>query len=566
MPNYGIRSQADYISRYRRVLEHFDAVKIGLTATPAKHTAKIFGKPIYTYSYREAVIDGWLIDHEPPISIVTKLAESGIHLPKGKKVHWLQPTTKDGKTNQLVALAEVEDEVNVEVAAFNKAVLAKHFNEVVAEELARQIDPNLPGKTLVFAVTDFHADEVVQCLRDAFEKQYGAIDHDMVIKITGTADKPRQLIKKFRNEQAPKVVVTVDLLTTGIDIASICNLVFLRRVKSRILYSQMLGRATRRCDKIGKETFRIFDAVGLYEALEEVSDMRPVVTNPNATFAQLLRELRQAVAEVEDKKTKEFVLEAFIAKLQRKKQRMNDELLQSFEAAVNMSPNELAKHLRGLTPEEGLQYLEEHSAVIDVLERTVGPEAIPIAPDSDRVTGVEHGYGKNKKPKDYLDEFARFVTDNMNAIPALAVAAQRPRDLTRKQLRDLELALANKGYTTTNLKTAWADMTNADLVANVISFVRQAALGDPVRDYNERVDAAVKKLSSKHQLNKVQRDWLNRIGSQLKAETVVDRDAFDRGQFGARGGFDRLNIVFDGKLEALLGDLQDAIWQEDEAG
>jgi type I restriction enzyme R subunit len=67
------RSQEDYVSKYRRVLEHFDAVKIGLTATPALHTVQIFGDPIFTYSYREAVIDGWLIDHEPPIRIETEL-------------------------------------------------------------------------------------------------------------------------------------------------------------------------------------------------------------------------------------------------------------------------------------------------------------------------------------------------------------------------------------------------------------------------------------------------------------------------------------------------------------
>jgi type I restriction enzyme R subunit len=77
LAEYGIRSQADYISRYRRVLEHFDAVKIGLTATPAVHTREIFGAPTFQYTYRQAVIEGQLVDHEPPISLVTKLAEEG---------------------------------------------------------------------------------------------------------------------------------------------------------------------------------------------------------------------------------------------------------------------------------------------------------------------------------------------------------------------------------------------------------------------------------------------------------------------------------------------------------
>jgi hypothetical protein len=72
------RSQDDYVSKYRRVLEYFDAVKIGLTATPALHTVQIFREPIFTYSYREAVIDGYLIDHEPPIRIETVLTRAGI--------------------------------------------------------------------------------------------------------------------------------------------------------------------------------------------------------------------------------------------------------------------------------------------------------------------------------------------------------------------------------------------------------------------------------------------------------------------------------------------------------
>ena len=80
------RDQADYISKYRRVLDYFDSVKVGLTATPALHTSQIFGDPVFQYSYREAVIDGFLIDHEPPIRIITELSEKGIKWKKGETV------------------------------------------------------------------------------------------------------------------------------------------------------------------------------------------------------------------------------------------------------------------------------------------------------------------------------------------------------------------------------------------------------------------------------------------------------------------------------------------------
>ena len=99
-------------------------------------------------------------------------------------------------------------------------------------------------------------------------------------KITGSVDRVGDLIRSFRNDALPKIAVTVDLLTTGIDVPTIENLVFLRRVNSRILYEQMLGRATRQCPEIGKETFRIFDAVDLYPHLQNLTDMKPVVVDP----------------------------------------------------------------------------------------------------------------------------------------------------------------------------------------------------------------------------------------------------------------------------------------------
>lgn len=89
-------------------------------------------------------------------------------------------------------------------------------------------------------------------------------------------------------------MVTVDLLTTGVDIPSICILVFMRRVSSRIPYDQMIGRATRLCPAAGKKHFRIFDAVDLYANLQEMSDMRPVVARPDIDLAQLVTDLEQA--------------------------------------------------------------------------------------------------------------------------------------------------------------------------------------------------------------------------------------------------------------------------------
>ncbi len=124
------RSQEDYISKYRRVLEHFDAVKIGLTATPALHTVSIFGDPIFTYSYREAVIDGYLIDHEPPIQITTALAQAGITFASGEEIEVINPSTGQ------IDLTHTPDELSFAVDAFNKSVVTVAFNRAVAEVLS----------------------------------------------------------------------------------------------------------------------------------------------------------------------------------------------------------------------------------------------------------------------------------------------------------------------------------------------------------------------------------------------------------------------------------------------
>lgn len=109
---------------------------------------------------------------------------------------------------------------------------------MVCDYLAQELDPASRRKTLIFCATDAHADPVMHLLKQAFRDLYGSVDDDAVIKITGAADQPLQLIRRYKNERDPNVAVTVDLLTTGVDVPEICNLVFLRRVNSRILFDQ----------------------------------------------------------------------------------------------------------------------------------------------------------------------------------------------------------------------------------------------------------------------------------------------------------------------------------------
>ena len=552
------RDEDDYISQYRRVLDYFDAVKVGLTATPALHTKEIFGSPIYTYSYREAVVDGFLIDHEPPIRIITELAEDGIHYQAREEVLVLD------RSNQTIKKEELADEVQFDVDSFNRRVVTEAFDRAVLGEVVKFIDPEQDEKTLIFCVTDQHADMVVMHLKELFAARYGDVDDDAVMKITGApnTDRPLEKIRRFRNERHPNVVVTVDLLTTGIDIPKIANLVFLRRVRSRILYEQMIGRATRLCPDIGKERFRIFDAVDLYSALQKVTDMKPVVVNPRVTFEQLAKE----IIEANDDDHRRTAVEEFMAKLQRKKGALKDEATERFQTAAGMDARELLQFLKKASGAEAETFFKAHAALAPLLDRTIGDGGykMVISERVDHVREVKRGYGKDShgRPGDYLDSFRDFIQGNLNKIPALLVVTQRPRDLTRADLRALKLALDEAGFSEQALRTAWREQKNEDIAASIIGYIRQLALGSPLLPYDERVDQAVRRLCKTHQFTELQAKWLDRIAKALKNETIVDRSALDSEQFKQDGGFTRLNKIFEGTLEALLGELADEVWRD----
>lgn len=420
----GFRSEADYVSKYRRVLEHFDAVKIGLTATPALHTTEIFGRPVFTYGLREAVIDGYLIDQEPPIRIETALSQAGIVFKQGEDLPLFDPLT------QSIDLTTAPDDVGFEVESFNRRVITQEFNRVIAEELATHIDPALPGKTLVFAATDGHADIVVNELKKAFAHTYGGIEDGAVAKLTGSIDKPGQMIRRYRNDELPKVAVTVDLLTTGVDIPRVVNLIFLRRVNSRILYDQMIGRATRRCDEIGKETFRVFDAVRQYDAIQAFTEMKPVVVNPSLSFEQLLKEL----AEATDPAFRAAVRDQILVRLRRRVGKLSPQAVEAWNAAAGESPADTLDRVRDASPEDLATWIRGRPSlglILDWNPEGHRPVPIPVSfhPDSHHSTTV--GYGTAGRPENYLSAFANFIRENGNRLAALQTALTRPRELTR---------------------------------------------------------------------------------------------------------------------------------------
>lgn len=568
------RDQAQYRSAYRRVLDYFDAIRIGMTATPAAHTTEIFGKPVYQYSYREAVAADWLIDHEPPIRYETALSKNGIKFEKGEEVQIVNTGTGQVDTAQL------PDDMNFDVAAFNRRVITEPFNRVICDELVKEFDFSSEEKMLIFCATDAHCDMVKRLLDEAFFEMWGSDYNEAAVrKITGQSDRVDQLIRHYKKEQYPSIAITVDLLTTGVDVPSICHLVFLRRVTSRVLYEQMIGRATRRCDKIGKTVFKIYDPVDLYATLEEVSTMKPLVKDPNITLAQLIGELQDPATHAPlkgnpDRSHAEDVLDEIAQKvmriLRKAEKKAEDrpgirKKLDELEKSIGVPPGKLHTYLQELKPQGAADFLRKHTHLLtqlDEVKRLVGTELYPvISGHEDKLINREQNYGSYGKPEDYLDGFATYIRENINEVAALSVVVSRPRDLTRNDLKQVRLILNGVGFNEAGLNSAWRNQTNKDIAAGIIGYIRQAALGEALIPFKERVERGMEKVMTLHAWNPAQKSWLNRLAKQLVHEAVIDRE-FVNTAFVNDGGAALLDKRLGKHLDEVMETLANELWQE----
>ena len=287
---------AGEVSVWRDTLSRFDAVKIGLTATPASHTLSYFKEIVYRYEYERAVREGHLVDYDV-VKISSDVRLKGIFLQEGERVAIIDPATGQEQRDQL------EDQRQFEPAEVERAVTSPDSNQKIVEQLRthalehEQRYGRFP-KTLIFAANDLphvsHADQIVRLCREAFGR-----GDAFVSKITGSVDRPLQRIREFRNRPDPAVCVSVDLMSTGVDIPDLEFIVFLRPIQSRILFEQMLGRGTRKGEKYpDKSHFTVFDCFGgsLLERFKQSTGItaEPPI-GPTRTLVQIIDDVWKGV-------------------------------------------------------------------------------------------------------------------------------------------------------------------------------------------------------------------------------------------------------------------------------
>jgi type I restriction enzyme R subunit len=546
-------------SKWREVLDYFDAVKIGLTATPALHTKAYFGDVVYQYDYEQAVREGYLVDYDP-IVISSQIRMKGLFLHEGEEV-----TVVDTETGR-VKSELLEDEREFNASELEHVITAPDSNLKIVKEFmkhAREFE-KLRGhfpKTIVFASNDLphrsHADQIVNYLRD----EAGQGD-DFASKITGspTVDRPLQRIREFRNRQNPKVVVTVDMLSTGVDIPAVEALLFVRPIKSRILFEQMLGRGTRKCLDIRKTHFMVFDAVGV---LDYFSKATAFTTDPVSRPTRPIKEIVDAIA---DNKDKEYNIRVLVKRLQRIDKNITQagrDLLSEFipmgdirafaQQLPTMFENDYSDTVE-LFCNSRFQYLLENYPT--------PPPTFFIDSGSEDVVTSEKVFktrdGKELKPGDYIQAFESFIKENPEHIEALPILLHRPKDFDTADLEELRTKLQARieNFSEANLRKAY----NNDM-ADIISIIRHAALGETLGTTQQRIHRAMSSIRAGMTLTPEQEKWMNLIENHLSHNLLIGKEHFEDIPFSRYGSWKKANAVFDGKLESLLHEINLAVVQ-----
>lgn len=551
-------------SVWRAVLDHFDAIRIGLTATPASHTTSYFNEVVFRYNYEEAVRDGHLVDWDL-VKVKSDVRINGVFLKEGETV--AQVDTETG----VEQLDTLEDEREFETTDVERKVTSPDSNRKILQELKKYADEHdqrygrFP-KTLIFAANDLphtsHADELCTLAVDIFGR-----GEAFVRKITGRVDRPLQRIREFRNRPNPGIVVTVDLLSTGVDVPDIEYIVFLRPVKSRILFEQMLGRGTRKGEHHpGKSHFTVFDCFDgtLVEFFRKSTSM---TTEPPAKPTRTISEI---IKDIWDNRDRDYNVRCLVKRLQRIDKEMASEARDDFEAFA-IPDGDLNKYASGLAAklkkdftdtmkllrnEQFQKLLVEYKRKEKVFLRAIEYTDIVSSTYLVREGGVEY------QPEDYLAMFERFVRENPEHIEAIRILIERPAGWSTEALKELKskLMTSTPRFTIENLQKAHQLRYDKALV-DIISMIKHAASEqNPLLTAPERAARAIEQISHGNTFTPEQKQWLDRIEQHLAQNLSIDEEDFEFiPSLEGAGGWGKANQVFAGKLKELLKQLNEAL-------
>jgi type I restriction enzyme R subunit len=539
---------------WRNTLDHFDAIKIGLTATPALHTTAYFGAPVYRYTTEEAIKFGYLVDYEA-VRINSNVLMNGAFLKEGERVGVIDPQKGSERLDNL------EDEREFTSSQIEKDITSPDTNKKIIEEIAsyaykHETESGHFPKILIFACNDIdfisHSEQLVTICKQVFNR-----GDDFVAKITGNknVDRPLQKIREFRNRPNPKIVVSVDMLSTGVDIPAIEYIVFLRPVKSRILWVQMLGRGTRLCPDLHKDHFTVFDCFGgtLIEYFKDATEFSfEPPQKESLSYEQIIENIYQNV-------NRPYYTNVFIKRLRRIEKSTTPDGIRQLSVLVEDQFTRFVGNLENniRTAFDNTMRIIRNKNFINYLYNYPRPpkEFWKGYDIIDQVTSEEMILGE--KPVDYLDSFSKFVKENPEQILAIKILLEKPKDWNPEVLTELRDKLGKNKFTEKDLQRAHKIIYNKSL-ADIISMVKHAAIEQlPILTAEERVKNAVAKVIKDKHFTYEQNKWIGLIEQHLIQNLSINEADLDTAPaFYQIGGIRKAKKIFgNDELKRLIEEL-----------
>ena len=592
---------------WRQVLDYFDSFLIGLTATPTKQTIGFFnGNLVQDYGHEQAVLDKVNVGFDV-YAIETKVTKEGATLAKepGLFVPHRDRRTKTTKYKEL------DDDLTYTAGQLDRDVVNKSQIRLVIQTFKDKLSEIFPDrtelpKTLFFAKTDQHAEDIVQIIREVFAK-----GNDFCQKITSksTGAKPEDLLNQFRNSYFPRVAVTVDMIATGTDVKPLECLVFMRNVKSLGYFEQMKGRGCRIVDpddlravtpdaKV-KTRFVIVDCVGVCE--EGKSTTKPLDREPSVPLDKLLDLVAKGVAS-------DDLASTIASRLVRLDQRMDDnqreiveeasggrtlcqisgDLLESIDPDKNL---EKAKEKFGVEEPSDEQIAKvEKEAVTKALSTFHKPQLreaiLSVRRSLDQVIDeqtpdvlLKAGFSDEalQKARTMLTSFKKFIEDNKDEIEAIKILYSRPyrAGLRFKHVKELASKLNQAPFYVDpkypeSVGTLWRayELTEPQKVrgkgkqlVDVVALVKHAIdpssllspMGMTVEERYQEWLGDKEKLGVTFTMD--QKKWLDAIKDHIASSLAIEQDDLEEVPFNTIGGLGRAYELFGETLAPILDEL-----------
>jgi type I restriction enzyme R subunit len=591
---------------WRQVLDYFDAFQIGLTATPDNRTIGFFNRNLVCeYSHEKAVADGVNVGNEVYV-IETKITKQGAKIKARQLVEKREKITRKKRWEQ-----QDEDEV-YSAKQLDKEIVNKDQIRTIIGTFRTKLPEIFPGrkevpKTLIFAKTDSHAEDIIQIVREEFDEGKAFCK-----KLTYLSeDNPKTILAEFRTCYYPRIAVTVDMVATGTDVRPLECLLFMRDVKSRNYFEQMKGRGTRTLDlddlkkvtpsaMTAKTHYVIVDSIGVTKSLKTAS--QPLITKPTVPLKDLAMGVMMGVTDEDTVSS----LAGRLARLNKELTPAEQQKIKTAAGGVELSTivgnllsaidadNIESKALELAGEESGdpgdvnrrsaqEQLVGEAAAVftgklinlIDGIrrdkEQTIDHENL------DKVQRAEWDKDTAVNASTMADEFAAYLKEQKDKIEALTIFFSQPhrrQELTFAMINQvLEMLKADKPkLAPLRVWQAYGHLDKykggqpiSELSALVGLIRRVCGMDKKLTAYDDTVrrnfqNWVLKRHSGKGiKFNEEQMEWLRMIRDHIISSMHIERDDLELAPFDGQGGLGKMHQLFGAKMDQLIVELNAAL-------